>query len=262
MDLVLIVGGGLVAVVVLLGLIVTIVQRGERKDLSQDQRKNLSSLQRDLRAAEKKLKALRSPQPIADCSGVALYDDYRVMTPEGEHDITESTKATVDTAGNLSVTRRGTLTRFALLGFGPALLFKKKDVHDRRELYLLLEDSEWASVVACNPDEGLSARKLAQAINLAAQSSPRSQEDRDSLRTERRRSIGRQDEVVRDLKYEVQKLVGRGAVSGISSTTQQLVNVGGRSAFKGGTARISFVAIGIVVLLMLGFVAYLGATGW
>lgn len=160
------------------------------------------------------------------------------------------------------MTRRGTLTRFALLGFGPALLFQKKALHDKRELYLLLEDSDWASVVACNPDEGLSARKLAQAVNLAAQNAPSSQEERSSLRADRSRSIGRQDVLVRDLKHEIQQLVGRGAVTDITSTTQQLVNVGSRSAFKGDTARISFVAIGIVVLLALGFVAYLGATGW
>ena len=262
MDLVLIVGGGLVLVLVVLWLIVAHLRRGERRSLSPDQRQKLSKLQRELRTAEKQLKTLRSPQPVEECSGVALFEDYRVRTPEGHHDITASTKAIVDTAGNLSVTRRGTLTRFALLGFGPALLFQKKSVDDKRELYLLLEDSDWASVVACDPDQGLSARKLAQAINLAAQNSPRSQEDRDSLRSEARRSIGRQDELVRDLQYEIQKLVGRGAVTGISSTSQQLVDVGGRSAFKGDTARISFVAIGVVVLLMLGFVAYLGAPGW
>lgn len=81
--------------------------------------------------------------------------------------LSEKTDATVDTAGNLMTTRRFTLTRFALLGVFS--VFAPKKVHDdKRELYLLVEDPDWAEVVKLKPDQGQQARTMAQQIRLAA----------------------------------------------------------------------------------------------
>ena len=39
---------------------------------------------------------------------------------------------------------------------------------DKRELYLMIEDENWGTVLRCGPDEGHEVRRVAQAINLAA----------------------------------------------------------------------------------------------
>lgn len=99
---------------------------------------------------------------------VELFED-RVLMPEGEARFEDGTvEATVDTAGNLAVTRRATLTRFIALGGIGALAFKKKDLTDARELYLLVEAPGLASLVQCDPNEGAEVRQFAVQINNAS----------------------------------------------------------------------------------------------
>ena len=84
-------------------------------------------------------------------SKVALYEGT-IVTPDGTHALTSDVRATVDTAGNLMVTRRHTLTRAALLG--PFSLFAPKSVtHGENEVYLLIESDNFASVVQCRPEQ-------------------------------------------------------------------------------------------------------------
>jgi hypothetical protein len=45
---------------------------------------------------------------------------------------------------------------------------KKSSTIDKRELYLLVDGGEWASMAKLNPDHGAKARQFAQAVNVAA----------------------------------------------------------------------------------------------
>lgn len=96
---------------------------------------------------------------------VHLFAD-RVTTSEGEASFKDGpVTATVDTAGNLAVTRRGTITRTLLLGGIGGMIFKKEERHDARELYLLIETPNFASLIQCKPDDGPKVRQLAVRIN-------------------------------------------------------------------------------------------------
>lgn len=97
---------------------------------------------------------------------VTLHED-EIEINHTRHPLTADVQAAVDTAGNLSRTRRFTATRFALLG--PAAIFAPKaKKHDDRELFLLIEAERWNEIVKLDPDKQASARSLAQDINLAA----------------------------------------------------------------------------------------------
>jgi hypothetical protein len=108
---------------------------------------------------------------------VKLFDD-RIVANGRTWPLTPELTATVDTAGNLSRTRRHTLTRFALLG--PLSLFAPKGTkHDDRELFLLLEAPDWAEIVKCDKNAQSQTRSLAQAINLAARNVHEALRDRE-----------------------------------------------------------------------------------
>jgi hypothetical protein len=116
--------------------------------------------------AEKQLRAASTVPLIADAGNIRIYED-RVQAPNGTHPLDETAKFTVDTAGNMMVTRRHTLTRFALLGVF-SVFTPKATKHDHRELYFLAEHPEWAAIAKLNPDAGMGARQAAQAANIAA----------------------------------------------------------------------------------------------
>lgn len=98
--------------------------------------------------------------------GVKLFEDS-VLVNGKMFPLAPEVSATVDTAGNLSRTRRYTATRAALLG--PFSLFAPKGVkHDDRELFLIIEGPDWAELVQCNADAQARTRSFAQAINTAA----------------------------------------------------------------------------------------------
>jgi hypothetical protein len=129
-------------------------------------------------AKQKELAAALKPQ-IKHRVGPLLLTDTSVVINGREYPITPSTKARVDTAGNLAAysKSRSTVTRMAAGGMllGPAGLVagaaarKSKDrVKDVRELYVLIESESWAETVSLNPDQGEAARRLVQQLNLAA----------------------------------------------------------------------------------------------
>ena len=101
-------------------------------------------------------------------------DRIEVPLPDGskkEHHFENgSVMATVDTAGNLAVTKTGTLTRWLAYGDTGASLFKKTKKHDTRELYLMIEGPDFVSLVECKPDEGPRVREFAAKINNASKS--------------------------------------------------------------------------------------------
>jgi hypothetical protein len=135
-----------------------------------------SSYEAAVRELERELAALRTPdgRRLGAYQGITLHE-LSVSTPQGKSSLIGATAA-VDTAGNLAVTRRATLTRTVAGGvlFGPvgALIggagFKKKTEHDSRELYLMVETTSLVAVVKCPPDHGPQARSFAAKIQTAA----------------------------------------------------------------------------------------------
>jgi hypothetical protein len=121
---------------------------------------------KSVKGAERNLQQAQTVPLVAHAGKIRVYEDH-VVTPEGTHPLDAQVQATVETAGNLMVTRRHTLTRFALIGVF-SVFTPKATKHDNRELYFLIEHPEWASIAKLNPDAGMGARKAAQATNVAA----------------------------------------------------------------------------------------------
>lgn len=133
----------------------------------------------------KSLAALEDPngRRLGRYQGVTLYE-RAIKTPDGTARLTGA-KASVDTAGNLAMTQRHTVTRFvaggALLGPVGALgsvFFPKSKKHDTRELYLSIHTEQFASLIVCKPEEGAKARQFALQINSASSQAPRLEAER------------------------------------------------------------------------------------
>jgi hypothetical protein len=124
---------------------------------------------------DRRVVALEDPRGRRlDGFGPVTLHELRLLTPAGEVPL-DGVEATVDTAGNLSVTKRATLTRLALGGLvlGPlgavlALGFQKRRTVDDRELYLMLEAGPASCVVTLEPDAGAQVRAFAVQVNAAA----------------------------------------------------------------------------------------------
>lgn len=128
-----------------------------------------------IKSSEKRLSDLQNPtgRAVGHFQGIVLFE-RAIRTPNGSGSLV-GTHALVDTAGNLATKSRASLTRMAAGGLllGPvgavlSLGFKKHKNVDKRELYLLIESPEFASVVQCDPDKGLQARQFAARVNTQA----------------------------------------------------------------------------------------------
>jgi hypothetical protein len=115
------------------------------------------------------LEKAESRRVLGAYGGVVLYEDG-LVTPDGSCDLSPEIKATVQDAGSLQkyVTSRVTLTRALTIGIF-AIGAKKKKTHtvDTRELYLLIETREFASLVTCDANDGARVRQFATQINNA-----------------------------------------------------------------------------------------------
>lgn len=136
-------------------------------------------------AKEDAIAALKNPKGgyLGNYRGIIVYEMF-IETPHGVGPITGA-HATVDTASNMITTSRASLTRMAAGGIllGPlgailSLGFKKHKVVDKRELYLLVETPQFASVIECPPDHGRKAREFAAFINTTAKNSAAIAEER------------------------------------------------------------------------------------
>ncbi len=108
------------------------------------------------------------------CWGVTLFE-RTIATPQGTVSLIGA-RAGVESAGNLVVTRRATLTRTVAGGLlaGPvgavvgSAGFQKTQEIDARELYLYIEAPALSCVVPCPPDAGARVRSFAANVNTAA----------------------------------------------------------------------------------------------
>jgi hypothetical protein len=153
----------------------------------------------EVKARETRLKAARKVSSTAAAIGSRSIGSYRGkdgsvsanelrITVQGEvFPLDSNVRATVDTAGNLATSSRTTFTRVAAGGllFGPVGaviggVAKKNKIHDTRELYLLVEGSNFAQLITCNPDNGPKVRQLAAAITQAGMNASRVVANRDA----------------------------------------------------------------------------------
>ncbi len=109
-------------------------------------------------------------------NGKVVLHELRLATPYGTVDLYEDRcRAVVGTAGTLARTQRTSLTRMAVGGLVAGAwgavaggLLQKGEVHDTRELYLLIESRRLRAIIPCDPDDGLEVRELAVRIETAA----------------------------------------------------------------------------------------------
>src|SRR4051812_13894863 len=125
--------------------------------------KNVERAEKDHRRAvhdaEKTVAKLQKPKTLGRYRQTTL-TEVTISGPGGSGQLTPEVLATVDTAGNLAVTKRITLTRLAAGGIVGGLVFQKKQKHDSRELYLMVEGPDFAILQECSPEDGAKVRKL------------------------------------------------------------------------------------------------------
>jgi hypothetical protein len=166
--------------------------KGRVKEQSKAVKKADKEVERLVADAKKKLAAAQQRPLLAYAGQIKVFED-RVQTPEGMHPLDENATFAVDSAGNMAVTRRHTLTRAAVLG--PLSLFTPKATkHDDRELYFIAEHPEWASISKLNPDAGAGARQAAAAANLAARQSGANRQARDKVIRDANENLRRAEE--------------------------------------------------------------------
>lgn len=129
-----------------------------------------------LRIAHTQLSEAETPsgKRIGEYRGVVLHE-RTLTTPKGGTVWLRGCSADVESGGNLSMSHRPTLTRMAAggllfggIGMLGSLAAQKREVADKRELYLLIQTAEGGMVIQCPPDDGLVVRQFAMAINAYA----------------------------------------------------------------------------------------------
>jgi hypothetical protein len=136
-------------------------------DAEKDLNRLTSSWNKQVAKAEKALKEAQDGayKPLGRHRQV-YYNEVSVTTPDGTAYFKDGPiAATVDTAGNIAVSQRITLTRLVAGGVIGGLVFPKKKMTDTRELYLMVQTPTFASLVECMPKEGSSVRQVANGVN-------------------------------------------------------------------------------------------------
>lgn len=167
----------------------------EHERAVKEARSQLDRAQKDhdkaVKAAEKRLADVRASgrRKLGSYKTVTLYED-RIETPDGNCGLSPEVTATVDTAGNLQVNKRVTLTRWAVAG--PfALAMRKKEKQDTRELWLLVETPSFASVIQCDVNDAAKVRELAAKITTAGRHAASVEQAREQSISEADRELPR-----------------------------------------------------------------------
>lgn len=117
---------------------------------------------------------LRRGKLLGHVGEIWIWEDRILAADKSVYAMDGHVHAEVDTAGNISVSRRPTLTRMAMGAMlpGSALIpgfaLAKKETLDSRELYFILEHPEWGAVVKVEPQFGEAVRTIAVGVNQAA----------------------------------------------------------------------------------------------
>lgn len=144
----------------------------KKKELSRVKRKHsnrIGGIERDLARAVK-----YGDSPLAKIRGKEgkfSVTAFHLLVPNGRFDLNANIKGYVDTAGNIAVKSRSTLTRIG----GGGLLFgkvgalvgasaKKSKVIDSRELYLFLEGDDFAAALTLKADQGAQAHRFLETV--------------------------------------------------------------------------------------------------
>jgi hypothetical protein len=152
---------------------------------------------------------------------LVLFDEPpRLRAPSSDYDhgpveewkLSSSTSASVEASGNVSTTRGRNLAAKAVGGAlvpGGVFVFgnARETVHDHRELYLIVEDNDWAYTRKLDPSFGTQARRFAQAVNIAARKLGPAQSangDDPITRLERLAQL-RESGALTDAEFETQK---------------------------------------------------------
>ena len=166
---------------------------------------------------------------------VRLFED-RVETPDGVAGFEDGpVSVTVDTAGNIAVSKRITLTRLVAGGIIGGIIFPKKKVHDERELYLLVETPGFASMAACDPEHGAKVRQFAIQINNTYKNAPALKQEREqtiaqanatleAARVSREQDATEADQRLEAIKQDIQRVdAARQAVSSSGTSSNEVL---------------------------------------
>ena len=143
-------------------------------------KKSYKAYQDSLKVSQLAFNRAWTPKKIAGniTLNVKLFENEIVIKGKS-YPITADINAIVDTAGNISRTRRWTATRAALIGVF-SVFAPKATKHDDRQLFLLIEAPTWSELVELSPKLQRETRELAQAINLAGRNIDQARADRRS----------------------------------------------------------------------------------
>jgi Short C-terminal domain len=117
---------------------------------------------------------LRRGKLLGNVGQIWIWEDRILAADKSVYRMDEHVQADVDTAGNITESRRPTLTRMAMgaalpgSALIPGFALAKKETADYRELYFILEHSEWGAVIKVNPEFGEVVRTIAVGVNQAA----------------------------------------------------------------------------------------------
>gem|GEM_PF-2230014 len=172
-----------------------------------------------LQIANTQLAEAESPsgKRLGEYRGVVLHE-RTLTTPKGGTVWLRGCSADVESGGNLSMSHRPTLTRMAAgglllggIGMLGSLAAQKREVADKRELYLLIQTGDGGMVLQCPPDDGLVVRQFAMAINAYARDVDANDVERAAIAASSRSIIARIEgdtselDEARDAKEAVQQ---------------------------------------------------------
>lgn len=173
-------------------------------------------------SADKALASASRHALVAYAGKIRVFE-HEVQTPQGTRPLDEQVKFSVESAGNMSVTRRLTLTRAAMLG--PWSIFAPKATrHDVRELYFIAEHPEWSAVTPVNPDAGVGARQAAAAANVAARNASANRTARQAATEAARRRTQEAKSKAESLTREAESELARasGSFTGVRELVEDL----------------------------------------
>lgn len=119
---------------------------------------------------------IRKSEYFGFAGDIHIWRDRIVLYDQGfeVHRMDAHVRASVETAGELMVSKRPTLTRMAVgsvlpgTALIPGLAFQKQTIRDTRALFLALEHPKWGRLIQVAPQHEAAMRQVAINVNQAA----------------------------------------------------------------------------------------------